>query len=254
MVENAEIAADWYDAIYTPTLAAIDGLRLGRLYRDARPGICSSFSTATGGMRSPRPAARTSRRPSSRCSATAGGAAGCGCRAAQFVGRRDFVAPALSGTTNCRSWQSALRCSAGMGVAVFVTALVLHMQAVQHRQAALEFPVWPAQGTITSPYGHDGARWHPGIDIGTLRSLRVRAAVPGRVILAGQPRGYEGYGNVVVVRSRRGLTELYGHLARIGGACRRTCRRRPAHRHRRLHRLVHRARICTSRFGAAARR
>ena len=36
--EDAEIAADWYDAIYTPTLAAIDGLRLGRLYRDAPPG------------------------------------------------------------------------------------------------------------------------------------------------------------------------------------------------------------------------
>jgi murein DD-endopeptidase MepM/ murein hydrolase activator NlpD len=102
-----------------------------------------------------------------------------------------------------------------MGVAVIVTALALHLQAVQHRQAALEYPVWPAQGAITSPYGHDGARWHPGIDIGTLRSLRVRAAVPGRVILAGRPRGYEGYGNVVVVRSRRGLTELYGHLARI---------------------------------------
>jgi hypothetical protein len=38
MVESAEIAADWYDAIYTPTLAAIDRLRLDRLYRDAPPG------------------------------------------------------------------------------------------------------------------------------------------------------------------------------------------------------------------------
>jgi hypothetical protein len=38
VVENAEIAADWYDAIYTPTLAAIDGLRLGRRHRDALPG------------------------------------------------------------------------------------------------------------------------------------------------------------------------------------------------------------------------
>src|ERR687898_2595371 len=38
VLENAEIAADWYDAIYTPTLAAIDRLRLGRLYRDAPPG------------------------------------------------------------------------------------------------------------------------------------------------------------------------------------------------------------------------
>jgi murein DD-endopeptidase MepM/ murein hydrolase activator NlpD len=102
-----------------------------------------------------------------------------------------------------------------MGIAVFVTALTLHMHAVQQRQAALLLPVWPARGTITSPYGRDGARWHPGIDIGTLRSLRVDAAVPGRVILVGRPRGYEGYGNVVVVRSRGGLTELYGHLARV---------------------------------------
>ena len=102
-----------------------------------------------------------------------------------------------------------------MGVAVIVTALALHMQAVQHRQAALEYPVWPAEGTITSPYGHDGSRWHPGIDIGTLRSLRVSAAVPGRVVLEGQPVGYEGYGNVVVVRSHNGLSEIYGHLASI---------------------------------------
>jgi hypothetical protein len=38
VLENAEIAADWYEATYTPTLAAIDGLGLGRLYRDAPPG------------------------------------------------------------------------------------------------------------------------------------------------------------------------------------------------------------------------
>jgi len=38
VLENAEIAADWYDAIYTPTLAAIERLHLGRLYRDAPAG------------------------------------------------------------------------------------------------------------------------------------------------------------------------------------------------------------------------
>jgi murein DD-endopeptidase MepM/ murein hydrolase activator NlpD len=79
--------------------------------------------------------------------------------------------------------------------------------------AAPAHPVWPAVGTITSPFGRDGARWHPGIDIGILRSLRVRAAVPGRVILTGRPRGYSGYGNVVVVRSSRDITELYAHLS-----------------------------------------
>jgi hypothetical protein len=45
VVENVEIAADLYNAIYTPTLAAIDRLRLGRLYLDAPPGTSSSFST-----------------------------------------------------------------------------------------------------------------------------------------------------------------------------------------------------------------
>lgn len=38
VLENAVIAADWYDAIYTPTLTAIESLRLGRLYSDAPPG------------------------------------------------------------------------------------------------------------------------------------------------------------------------------------------------------------------------
>jgi murein DD-endopeptidase MepM/ murein hydrolase activator NlpD len=99
-----------------------------------------------------------------------------------------------------------------MGIAALVTALVLHVHAVQARQQLLAHPVMPAQGTITSPFGQDGARWHPGIDIGVLRSLTVRAAVPGTVVDVGQVRGYEGYGNVVVVRSR-GYQELYGHLA-----------------------------------------
>jgi murein DD-endopeptidase MepM/ murein hydrolase activator NlpD len=102
-----------------------------------------------------------------------------------------------------------------MGFAAFMAALVLHATAVQHQQAALRQPVWPAQGTITAPFGHDGARPHPGIDIGMLRSLDVRAAVAGRVLLVGQPTGYEGYGNIVVVRSSSDLTEIYAHLAQV---------------------------------------
>src|SRR4029079_4659389 len=38
VLDNAEIAADWYDAIYSPTLAAIDHLPPGVLSGDARPG------------------------------------------------------------------------------------------------------------------------------------------------------------------------------------------------------------------------
>jgi hypothetical protein len=38
VLENAAIAADWHDAIYGPTLAAIDRLRLDRLDDDAPAG------------------------------------------------------------------------------------------------------------------------------------------------------------------------------------------------------------------------
>ena len=38
ILEDAEIAADWWDSIYEPTLAAIGRLHLDRLYRDAPPG------------------------------------------------------------------------------------------------------------------------------------------------------------------------------------------------------------------------
>jgi murein DD-endopeptidase MepM/ murein hydrolase activator NlpD len=68
---------------------------------------------------------------------------------------------------------------------------------------------WPAQGTVTTPF----SAVHPGIDIGILRSLGVRAAQSGTVIAVGQPRGFEGYGNVVEIADGRGFTSLYAHLA-----------------------------------------
>ena len=72
---------------------------------------------------------------------------------------------------------------------------------------------WPAQGTVTSPFGDDGGRWHPGIDIGILRSSAVRAAEPGRVVAVGERRGFEGYGNLVKVSLGYGWVALYAHLA-----------------------------------------
>ena len=85
-------------------------------------------------------------------------------------------------------------------------------QAKTDGPSQLQF-VWPAQGTITSPFGNDNGRWHPGLDIGTLRSLTVRAAADGIVTRVGMQPGYDGYGNVVVVRMARGFDALYAHLA-----------------------------------------
>lgn len=97
--------------------------------------------------------------------------------------------------------------------AIFSALALLLAHPVQHRPHVVVHPVWPAQGTITAPFGHDGSRPHPGIDIGILRSLSVRAAIPGRVEKVGEPAGFSGYGNIVLVRSSTGYEELYAHLS-----------------------------------------
>ncbi len=71
--------------------------------------------------------------------------------------------------------------------------------------------VWPASGSITTPFSPGG---HPGIDIGILRSLRVTAAAEGRVLRVGEPQGFEGYGRIVLVEVGGGYTTLYAHLTR----------------------------------------
>jgi len=76
--------------------------------------------------------------------------------------------------------------------------------------------VWPASGTVTRGFGYDGAEWHPGIDIGSLRSLAVIAAGPGVVEAVGYADGFDGYGNVVLVGLGFGLEALYAHLASVG--------------------------------------
>jgi murein DD-endopeptidase MepM/ murein hydrolase activator NlpD len=72
--------------------------------------------------------------------------------------------------------------------------------------------VWPADGTVTSPFGRDGMRWHTGLDIGILTSLQVRAAAQGTVIAVGERAGFEGYGRIVEVDVGTGFVTLYAHL------------------------------------------
>src|SRR5712691_6085911 len=74
--------------------------------------------------------------------------------------------------------------------------------------------VWPADGILTSPFGARPGGFHPGVDIGLLQGLEVRAASPGRVVDAGALPGYEGYGNVVVVDLGDGYTTVNEHLAK----------------------------------------
>lgn len=97
---------------------------------------------------------------------------------------------------------------------VTTLALALAAPAAAHTDSPYQLRLaWPADGTVTSPFGWDGARPHSGLDIGILRSERVSAAAAGRVIAAGYQAGYEGYGNLVLVDVGRPFTTLYAHLA-----------------------------------------
>lgn len=77
--------------------------------------------------------------------------------------------------------------------------------------------VWPANGTVTSTYGawRGGSR-HDGIDIGMLRTLRLRAVSEGVVRRAGYVTGYTGYGKIVLLDLPGPYTALYAHLSNVG--------------------------------------
>jgi murein DD-endopeptidase MepM/ murein hydrolase activator NlpD len=97
-------------------------------------------------------------------------------------------------------------------LALLVALAVASSSATADRVAPTHLD-WPAQGTITTPFVPGG---HPGIDIGILRSLCVRAAAAGRVLLVGERAGYEGYGKIVLVDVGGGYSNLYAHLSRVG--------------------------------------
>jgi murein DD-endopeptidase MepM/ murein hydrolase activator NlpD len=76
---------------------------------------------------------------------------------------------------------------------------------------------WPASGTVTRGFGYDPTmgEFHTGIDIGSLRSLDVRAAAPGVVEETGYASGFDGYGNVVLVSLGSDIEALYAHLESV---------------------------------------
>ncbi len=64
-------------------------------------------------------------------------------------------------------------------------------------------------------------RAHKGVDYGAPTGTRVKATADGTVELAGQQGGY---GNVVVLRHKNGITTLYGHLRGFASGIRRGAR------------------------------
>jgi murein DD-endopeptidase MepM/ murein hydrolase activator NlpD len=101
-------------------------------------------------------------------------------------------------------------------VVLLVSLVVAPVASARMDNAARLQMVWPASGTVTSPFGvWRGNHRHEGIDIGMLVSLRVRAVTEGVVESTGYENGYEGYGKIIVLDLPGPYTALYAHLSNV---------------------------------------
>ena len=92
------------------------------------------------------------------------------------------------------------------------------LRALRHKQleAGPSGPVRflrPVRGSIGDGFGYPGGRRHTGVDFPAPMGSPIGAAGRGIVGFAGWNSG--GYGNLVVVRHRRGYETWYAHLSRI---------------------------------------
>ena len=73
--------------------------------------------------------------------------------------------------------------------------------------------IWPANGSVSSPFGMRWGRLHAGIDIPLPEGTPLRAADGGRVAIAGW---VGGYGNYTCIQHSGSLSTCYGHQSSIG--------------------------------------
>ena len=73
--------------------------------------------------------------------------------------------------------------------------------------------IWPASGSISSPFGMRWGRLHAGIDIPLPEGTGLRAADSGTVAIAGW---VGGYGNYTCIQHGGSLSTCYGHQSSIG--------------------------------------
>ena len=70
---------------------------------------------------------------------------------------------------------------------------------------------WPMRARVGDGYGPRGTGFHPGLDFPARSGTPVAAAGRGCVSFAGYDSG--GYGNLVIVTHRLGMTSWYAHLS-----------------------------------------
>jgi murein DD-endopeptidase MepM/ murein hydrolase activator NlpD len=138
----------------------------------------------------------------------------------QLVNRRDSYASARAGKSELLAHTRSDR-----------AALEDHVAALEREQAAvlarLQGPssvagpikqgsgslIWPANGSISSPFGMRWGRLHAGVDIPLPEGTPLRAADSGTVAIAGWTGGY---GNYTCIQHSGSLSTCYGHQSSIG--------------------------------------
>jgi murein DD-endopeptidase MepM/ murein hydrolase activator NlpD len=150
------------------------------------------------------------------------GARGWDVAALQFLlARHGFPSGSVDGGLGPRTAAALVRFQAWAGVAADGVAGPSTLAALRRAppRSLLRF-AWPVRAPVGDPFGPRGARFHTGVDFTAPAGTPVVAAGYGCVESAGWNAG--GYGNLVVIRHRLGMTSWYAHLARLAvgpGTC-----------------------------------
>lgn len=146
------------------------------------------------------------------------GASGWDVAALQFsLGAHGFPSGPVDGGFGARSEAALRRFQRWAGLQADGIAGAGTRRALRRRppRSLLNF-LAPVGGRIGDGFGPRGVGMHSGVDYPVSSGTPVGAAGRGCVISAGYDAG--GYGNLVVISHRRGMTTWYAHLASIAVA------------------------------------
>jgi peptidoglycan hydrolase-like protein with peptidoglycan-binding domain len=196
--------------------ATIDGIR-GPLTREGVRRFQARRGLVVDGIAGPRTRAALGwrGRPGLGRRVIRKGARGWDVAALQFLlGTRGFPSGPFDGRLGPRTDASLRRFQAWAGLGADGLAGPATIAAARRPPARspLRFAA-PIGGTPTDRFGPRGDRMHTGIDYPARAGARVVAAGRGCVQSTGYDAG--GYGNLVVIAHRAGMTSWYAHLASI---------------------------------------
>jgi murein DD-endopeptidase MepM/ murein hydrolase activator NlpD len=196
--------------------ASVDGVR-GPLTRDGVRRFQARRGLVVDGIAGPRTRAALGwrGRPGLGGRVIRAGHRGWDVAALQFLlARHGFPSGAIDGDMGPRSDTALRRFQAWAGLGADGLAGPATLAAARRAPAAspLRF-LAPIGGSPTDRFGPRGDRMHTGIDYPAAHGAGVVAAGRGCVQSVGFDGG--GYGNLVVIEHRAGMTSWYAHLASI---------------------------------------